>query len=187
MYGMVNKAIVKYISTKYGAETWENIKRRAELVDDNFINMEQYDDRVSVAMVVSAANAVGKTPAQILEEVGEYWIQFALDSDYGELLRNAGDTLPELLMNLDNMHVRVGYSFSELKPPSFWCTDIGESSLTLHYVSEREGLTPMVSGLVRGLARMLQFECTVEQKVFKTDGHDHDEFYVTFANPVHTL
>ena len=73
----------------------------------------------------------------------------------------------------------------ELKPPSFWCTDLEETSLILHYVSEREGLTPMVSGLVKGLAKMLQVDCTVEQKKSKTDGHDHDEFLITFSSSIH--
>ncbi len=180
MYGMVNKAIKEYISTQYGDGAWREVKRRADIQDDNFISMDQYSDEVSVGMVVAAAAALEKSPAAFLEEVGEYWIAFALDSHYGDLLRDAGDTLPEILDNLDNLHVRVGYSFDNLKPPSFWCTDVTDKDLILHYVSERDGLAPMVNGLVKGLARMLNTTCEVEQIRTKGVEATEDQFRVTF-------
>ncbi|MEZ4700264.1 MAG: heme NO-binding domain-containing protein [Rhodothermales bacterium] len=182
MYGMVNKAIREYIETSFGKPAWQQIKAEAGFDAPEFISMDQYPDDVSVSLVVAASQATGRTVPALLEAIGEYWIGFAMRSDYGHLLQMAGDTLPEILMNLDNMHTRIGQSFTELQPPSFWCTDVTDESLTLHYVSSRGGLlAPMVAGLVRGLGKMLSVHCTVEQTAVYGEGDGHDEFHVTFA------
>ncbi|MEM7343572.1 MAG: heme NO-binding domain-containing protein, partial [Chloroflexota bacterium] len=153
---------------------------KADISTDEFLSMEQYPDADSVALVVATAEIQDRDPAAVLEEIGEYWIEFALNSHYGDLLRISGDTLPEILMNLNNLHERIGQAFPNLDPPSFWCTDVAENSLTLHYVSNRAGLTPMVAGLIKGLSNMLNASCTVTQTVALADGAHHDEFLVTF-------
>ncbi|MEM7033673.1 MAG: heme NO-binding domain-containing protein [Chloroflexota bacterium] len=180
MYGMVNRAIVELVTDKYGENVCRRVLTKAGAGNGEYVSMEQYDDGESVSLVVSSAEILDKSPAEMLEEVGEFWIDFALNSDYGDLLYMAGDTLPEVLTNLDALHVRVGESFPKLKPPSFWCTNIESNALILHYVSERSGLSPMVLGLVKGLAKMLDIECMVSQTSFKDQGADHDEFSVRF-------
>lgn len=180
MYGMVNKAIVQLITNRYGVDIQRQVLQKAGVGHDEFISMEQYEDRESVALVVASAEVLNKSPAEMLEEVGEYWIDFALDSDYGDLLYLAGDTLPEILVSLDDLHVRVGESFPALAPPSFWCTNIEENSLTLHYASKRDGLSSMVIGLIKGLGKMLDVNCTIVQSAFKSQGSDHDEFLIRF-------
>ena len=179
MYGMVNRAIEKFIKEQHGNDTWERVASLAK-VEDDFISMEQYADEVSVNLVVGLSQVTGLTPNQILTSIGEYWVDFAHNSDYGDLLDMAGDSLPEVLSNLDDMHARIGQSFDALKPPSFWISDLTEDSLILHYVSERDGLAPMVVGLVRGLSKRLNTACSVIQVGFKGETSEHDEFAVAF-------
>ena len=78
------------------------------------------------------------------------------------------------------MHTRVALAFPDLRPPSFWCTDVDEHSLILHYLSERQGLAAMIPGTVRGLGRLFDTEATVRQVASREDGADHDQFLVTF-------
>ncbi len=195
MYGMVNRAISEFIKHKYGADTWERVASKAS-VRDEYVSMEQYPDSHSVDLVVALSETTTLSPAQLLTEIGEYWIEFAYNSEYGDLMDMAGDTLPEVLSNLDEMHTRVGESFADLTPPSFWISDVTEDSLILHYASEREGLAPMVVGLVRGLANLLNTECSVIQVGFRADTGGEDEFAVAFApkeapekisKPAHTV
>jgi hypothetical protein len=40
---------------------------------------------------------------------------------YGDLMDMSGETLPEFLQNLDELHARVGVIFPKLQPPSFDC------------------------------------------------------------------
>ena len=179
MYGMVNRAIEQFIKEKHSQSTWERVASKAA-VEDEFMSMEQYPDSASVNLVVGLSEVTGQTPTQVLADIGEYWVEFAHNSEYGELLDMAGDTLPEVLSNLDEMHMRVGQSFDELKPPSFWISDLTDDSMILHYASERDGLAPMVVGLVRGLGKLLDTACSVIQVGFKGDTSDHDEFAVAF-------
>ncbi len=180
MYGMVNRAIEQFIRKEHGEDVWERVASKAD-VNQDFISMEQYPDSVSVDLVVGLSEVTGMGPGQVLADVGEYWVSFAYNSEYGDLLDMAGDTLPEVLSNLDEMHTRVGHSFENLNTPSFWVTDLTEDSMILHYASNREGLAPMVVGLVRGLGNLLETDVSVIQVGFKGDTSDHDEFAVAFA------
>lgn len=181
MYGMVNLAIQGFIAQRYGDAVWQQVKQRATPDISHFLTMEQYPDEVTLNMIGTAADLTGDEARGMLEAIGEYWIQFAQRSGYGDLLQVIGTTLPEALTNLDNMHARVGLTFPDLKPPTFWCTDVGEHSLILHYQSEREGLDPMIPGMVRGLAAMLNTPASVKQIGSKGDGADHVQFLVEFG------
>ena len=180
MYGMVNKAIVQMISEQHGKDVLDHVLAKADIIHSEFIGLEQYEDGVSVAMITAMADISEESPVKVLEDLGEFWIEFARNSDYGDLLAMAGETLPEILTSLDDLHVRVGSSFPNLMPPTFWCTNVSDHSLTLHYASKRSGLSPMVIGLVRGLANMLDIECDVVQSAVKGEGSDHDEFFIQF-------
>lgn len=182
MYGMVNNAIKQLIIENHGQETWARVFQDSSLSSDDFYHMEQYEDADSVALVVSASTVLEMTSTAFLESLGVYWITYAMNSDYGDLLEMAGDSLIEVLENLDSMHSRVGDSFDALRPPSFWCTDIQENSLHLHYASEREGLSPMVVGLVKGLGHHFGLDCEVVNIESVTDGADHDIFSVTYSS-----
>jgi hypothetical protein len=181
VYGMINHAIQEFLVQRYGDAVWQQVKRRAAPDISDFLTMEQYPDEVTVNMVGIAAELTGDETAEVLDAIGEYWIRFAERSGYGDLLHVIGTTLPEALTNLDNMHARVGLIFPDLKPPTFWCTDLREHSLVLHYQSEREGLDRMIPGTVRGLAAMLNTTASVEQIASKGPDVDHVQFLVTFG------
>ncbi len=179
MYGMVNLALHEFISRRYGEAVWQEVKQRAAPGVDHFLTMEQYPDDLIQALMVTASEICGMEITEVMDAIGEYWVEFALHSGYGELLRIIGTTLPETLSNLDNMHTRVSLSFPDLKPPAFWCTDVDEHSLVLHYQSVRDGLAPMIPGTIRGLAAMLNTSATIEQIASRENGADHDQFLVT--------
>ena len=175
---MINQAILEYFREQHGAETADAVRARALCEQTQFGSMTQYPDEISFALIGAAAEILGQPAAAILEDVGEYWIEFALRSDYADLLQMAGRTLPEVLQNLDHLHAILGQSFPNLKPPSFWCDEITERSLVLNYASDRAGLGPMVPGLVRGLGRMLGYKTTIEPVA--TESGESMEFAVQF-------
>lgn len=181
MYGMVNLAIQGFISERYGETVWQEVKARAAPSIEQFLTMEQYPDEMTQGIMMAASEISGDNIAELMDNVGEYFVGFARHSGYGELLQIIGTTLPETLSNLDNMHTRVGLSFPELRPPVFWCTEVEEHSLVLHYQSVREGLGSMIPGTVRGLAAMLNTTAEIEWIASRQDGADHDQFRVTFG------
>jgi hypothetical protein len=180
MYGLVNKAVQDLVCSKFGEQTWEQIKERAGVEDEIFISMDAYPDDLTYRLVTATSETVGLSPADVLKAFGEYWVLFTAQEGYGNLLKMSGSTFKEFVLNLDNMHAHVGMTFSALRPPSFRCTDVTDSSLCLHYHSSRQGLAPMVEGLLQGLGTMFNTEVHVQQSADRSAGADHDEFVVSF-------
>ncbi|MCC5652487.1 heme NO-binding domain-containing protein [Nostoc sp. XA013] len=180
MYGLVNKAIQDMVCSRFGKETWKEIKHKAEVDIDVFLNMEGYPDDITHKLVKAASVVLSLSTQQIMQAFGEFWIQYTAQEGYGEMMDMSGDTLPDFLENLDNLHARVGVSFPNLQPPSFECTDMEENSLSLHYRSDREGLTPMILGLVQGLGNRFDTEVDITQTQNRDEGAEHDEFLVVY-------
>jgi hypothetical protein len=180
MYGMVNLAIEGLLTERYGQSVWQTVKDKAAPGIDCFLTMEQYLEEVTQGLVVAAAEITGRPMDEMLNELGEYFTGYVQRSGHGELLDIIGSNLPEALNILDNMHTRVALAFPDLRPPSFWCTDVDDHSLILHYLSERSGLASMIPGAVRGLGGLFNTEATVRQVASRGDGADHDQFLVTY-------
>ncbi len=177
MYGLVNKAIADMIKVRFGEETWQQICSTAA-VESSFLSMEGYPDDLTHRLVKASSTILGLSTAEIMEAFGEFWVQYTAEAGYGELLDMSGDDLPEALENLDNLHARLGVIFPKLKPPSFGSEKLSDQTLTLEYHSEREGLAPMVIGLVKGLGARLDTDVTIVQTKHRQDGEEHDEFLI---------
>jgi len=180
MYGMVNLAIEEFLTERFGPSVWQEVKARAAPEIERFLNMEQYPDELTNRLMGAAVEITGTPPDQISDEFGDYFVGYAKRSGHGELLDIIGSSLPEALDNLDNMHTRVALAFPDLRPPTFWCTEVTDHTLILHYVSERRGMTSTIPGAVRGLARLFDTEVTVRLVASREDGADHDQFLVTY-------
>ncbi|CAA9418332.1 Soluble guanylyl cyclase beta 1 subunit [uncultured Leptolyngbya sp.] len=180
MYGLVNKAIEDMVCRQFGEATWKAIKQKAALEMDTFISMEGYPDDVTHKLVKAASEILGLSAADIMQAFGEFWVTYTAQAGYGEMLEMSGDNLPEFLENLDHLHARVGVLFPQLQPPSFDCTDQTEATLSLHYHSQREGLAPMVVGLVKGLGTRFDTAVEVTQTQSREAGADHDEFSIKY-------
>lgn len=178
MYGLVNQAIQEMVLEKFGEETWEKIRDKAN-ADDVFIGMDQYPDQVTIDLVGAACEVLGADAPTVLKTFGEYWIGFT-GNTYGELFEMSGSTFIELVRNLNNLHTRVANMMPDLNPPSFTVTDEKEDSFVLHYHSSRPGLYPMIEGLMIGLGARFGNEVTVKHLRGVDDGIDHDEFLVTY-------
>ena len=181
MYGLVNKALRDLLVSRHGRDVWNQVRSRAGMELDSFVALSPYPDELTERLLAAASELLGRTTDELLEDFGGHWITYTAQEGYGEMLELAGDSVVEFLENLDNLHVRVGLSFPELKPPSFRCTDHGDGVVRLHYYSSRRGLLPLVVGLLRGLGP--RFQTTVDVTVDKRreDGHDHDELIVRYG------
>jgi len=161
MYGLVNKAMKDLVVKKFGDSSWLQICRQAGYEAPEFADLQSYPDELTYKLVGSASKVLNLPAADLLEEFGRHWVLYTADEGYGEMLKAAGNSLPEFLQNLDMLHTRVGNLMPKLNPPSFECSDITDRSLTLIYRSSRQGLTPMVVGLLKGLGSRFGKECEV--------------------------
>ena len=179
MYGMVNRAVEGLVCSKFGEEKWELVKSRAGVEEDVFLSNESYPDAMTYRLVGAASEVLGLPPEAILEAFGEHWIELARNS-YGELMTMHGRTLGEFLTNLPNFHTRVALLFPKLQPPRFMVSEATSDSLNLHYFTHREGLAPFVVGLVKGLGRMFDTSVTIDHRLRRGPGQDHDVFAIAW-------
>ncbi len=180
MYGLVNKAIEQMVCGEFSHEAWAAIKQRAGLADDVFVSMRPYPDELTYALVDAAHQLLGLEHSAILRAFGRYWVLYTAAEGYGELLNLTGATLAEFLQNLPNLHARIALLYPELHPPTFQCVAAGESTLLLHYFSERDGLEPMVLGLLEGLAERFATPIDITALASRAQGHDHAIFQIRF-------
>ena len=178
MYGMVNEGIREFILENHGTEAWEAICKDAGTHYTEFEKMSSYDDAITYDLVGAVCNHTGLSSDEVLKVFGTYWVKFVGGSNFGNLLRLAGNTFIERLEGLDDMHDRILLSMPHLKPPSFELDQLREGVFLLHYYSDRDGLAPMVIGLLYGLANETGEKITVKQVESKTKSADHDIFEI---------
>ena len=56
MYGLVNKAVVDLVVSKFGEDTWNAIKKKAEVDIDVFVSMDGYPDELTYKLVGAASD-----------------------------------------------------------------------------------------------------------------------------------
>lgn len=181
MYGLVIRALEEMISANHGDAVWQDIKQSAGVDIPLFVRMESYPDEMVYRLVGATCERLNISADDALRAFGEYWVLFTGADGYGELLDEAGGSVFEVLCNLNALHERVGALYPKLVPPTFECTDMSEQSLILHYYSTRDGLSPMMFGLLEGLGKRFGTPVVVRQLTAKTAGDDHDSFAVSYA------
>jgi predicted hydrocarbon binding protein len=179
MYGMVNAAIQELICSRFGEDKWDEITTKAGVEIEEFSRMSQYPDEVTYKLVGAASEALGLPADDVMQAFGEFWGLYTGQVGYGHLFAMAGNSLRDFLLNLDNLHSRVGQNFKELVPPSFTFDDISAETLRMHYHSQRAGLCPMVIGLLNGLATRFHRPLAIEHPACARNGAAHCEFLLT--------
>ncbi len=176
MYGLVNRAVEGLVRSRFGDEAWLTICERAEVDPGGFVAMDLYDDAITYNLVGAASETLELSAEAVLEAFGEYWTVYTIEEGYGDLVAMMGSSLNEFLDNLDTMHDRIGHAMPGLVPPSFKRDSLEDGASVLHYFSEREGLAPMVVGLVKGLAK--RFDTSIEIELLDSSVPGHCQFLI---------
>ena len=183
MYGLVNKAIEGLVVQHHGPDVWRRILDVAGLDAEPFVGLQSYSDEITYALVGAASQLLDRSAGDLLRDFGRYWVEFVARSSYGEWLE-AADTFEDCLSSLDEMHARLSLSLPELRPPSFELQGGEGDTIRLLYFSEREGLAPMVVGLIEGLAERFGKTATVQHLPGSKGpgGKGHEEFDIRLAS-----
>ncbi len=181
MHGLVNRAIKDMVCEKFDSATWATIRAKVAVDTVAFNSMDGYPGEVTYALVGATSEVLGAPIDDLLEAFGEYWTLYTAQEGYGDMIGMFGDNIIDFLRNLDEMHGHISVTTPDLRPPQFSCKDAGDGRYTLHYTSERDGLGPMVVGLLKGLAKRFEIEAKIKHRARKADGTDHDEFDIEIA------
>ncbi len=181
MYGLVNKAVEQLVQKQFGEDKWIEIKAKAG-VDRNFVAMGSYPDQVTFALVSAASDVLGAPPEAILEAFGEHWIQFTVDEGYGEMMAMYGNSVFEFLNNMNSLHSQIRLTFPELRPPVISCEELSNGQLLVNYESEREGLAPMLVGLITGLGKRFNTPVDVEFVAGTSESSGGAQYKVSYVS-----
>lgn len=183
MYGLVHTAMRDMIIRDFGEDRWANILQKANVGEEAFTPMESYDDAITLQLVGAASEELSLPAADCLRAFGKFWVLDTAAKYYGgAMLSGYGDTVWDLLENLDHMHDRMASTFQGYNPPSFQLENTDDGSHLLHYRSSRQGLAPLVEGLIDGLAE--RFNADISYEIASSelvDGGDHIVFNMTEA------
>jgi hypothetical protein len=179
---MVNGAIEDMVRRGFGDDAWDRIRAEAGVDEEVFLSNAAYPDESTYALVGAAHKVLDLPVDEILKAFGRHWVLETARRGYGSLLRASGRNLSEFLQNLPDFHARVLLLMPRLQPPTFHCTEITDSSLQLHYITHRAGLSQFVVGLLDGLGTLYDTPVAVEQVAAKGVEADHDIFQVSWAS-----
>ena len=180
MYGMINEGIRDLVIARGGHDAWREVCDAAGIERNDFDSFAPYPDDCTYSLAKCAAARLRLTLTELLHAFGEHWITYTAATGYGEMMKLFGDDFRSCITNLNRMHAHMGGIMPGLTPPRFVCVEHSPSRLTLHYHSTREGLGPMVQGLLTALAQWFKEPVTITP-FFKGVRSDHDEFDLTFA------
>ena len=181
MYGLVNRAIQQLVVATAGDAAWTRVCAKAQVDDVGFVAMCPYHDDVTYRLVEAVSTELGMAAEDVLVAFGEYWILYTADEGYAEMMASAGDNLREFMANLDEMHSRIALLMPSMVFPRFDVVTRDDVAFEVHYHSHRAGLTPMVLGLLRGLAKRFNESVAVRLLSARGEGRDADIFLVELA------
>uniref|UniRef100_A0A183U045 HNOB domain-containing protein n=1 Tax=Toxocara canis TaxID=6265 RepID=A0A183U045_TOXCA len=147
-----------------------------------------YDDSETYAIVESISAIANMRLEQVWEVFGGFFIEYAMEVGWNDVLHTMSPNLKGFLDNLDSLHffvAQVVYK-ANLRGPSFRCEENPNGTLTLHYYSSRAALYPIVKGVLIEIAkRVFRMEISITvtgrtQNTIRTKGGQGFEEHVVF-------
>jgi len=179
MYGLINQALKELVQSRTSNQVWSDICATVGISAEDFDSLLPYEDSLTYRLVGATSETLGIPAAEILRMFGRQWVEFTARHGYGEMMDLFGRDLRTCLKNLNRMHGHMGAMMPDLHPPRFIVEEREKNGVTLHYHSNREGLAPLVVGILEGLAQKFR-EQVVIKHIAKHERSDHDEFDVAF-------
>jgi hypothetical protein len=152
MYGLVNQGLKDMVCHQAGIDAWREVCAHAGMATDDFDLLQPYDDASTARLVSSISEILNISESDVLIRFGSYWVTFTAQQGYGPIMDLFGKDFRSCLRNLNRMHAHMGAVMPKLCPPRFEVYEEGAASVHVHYFSSRQGLSPMVLGLLQGLA-----------------------------------
>lgn len=153
MYGIINQSIQELILKEFGEETWLRILNKSGVDVAEFQNHEVYDDSYTYKLAGAISEILDTKLENVLKMFGEFWIIEISQKKYPSMMATGGSCFKEFMLNLPTFHNRVYLTYPKLIAPEFKVREDNES-LLVEYHSAREGLAPLMEGMLIGITKM---------------------------------
>jgi len=183
MYGLIFENFSGYVKVKYGAETWDQLRKLVN-VEPTFDIHKVYPETLLGKIAKKTFQTVGCSADEFFEGMGFFFVEFAAEAGYGDVLALLGRQLRDFLMGLDNLHEYLKFSYPRLRAPSYYVDDETKEGLALFYRSKRKGFAQYTMGQLKAIATTyfkLEMEIELKSQEVKFDTV-HVEFFLRFPN-----
>ena len=179
MYGLINKALRDMVTEHHGPCIWGRILAESGVPADSFLTMRSYDDAVTYELAGATATVMEAPVEDCLELFGHYWMTETAPRHYAMLLDTSGASALEFLENLNALHDRITTTFIDYRPPTFRVERLEDGTAFVDYISTREGLTPFVRGLLKGIAERFGTSIeTLAETAVSAEAGEHTRFHL---------
>jgi len=181
MYGIINQSIQELIIKEFGEETWLRILNKSGVEVSEFKNHEVYDDSYTYKLAGATAEVLDTNLENVLKLFGEFWIIEISQKKYPSLIASGGMNLRDFMLNLPNFHNRVYLTYPKLIAPEFKVyEDENQKDILVEYHSKREGLAPMMEGMLYGILKCFNEtnKKIIHEYSKSINGPDHDLFRI---------
>jgi len=184
MYGLIFENFSGYIKVKYGEDAWDNVRRLANIDSPTFSIHQVYPEQLLGKLAKKTFTTLGCNADEFFEGMGFYFIEFAAQYGYGDVLALLGRELRDFLNGLDNLHEYLKFSYPRIRAPSYFVDNETPQGLMLHYRSKRRGFTTYTIGQLKAVADTyykIDMAIEVKESEIKFDTV-HVSFQMTFDN-----
>lgn len=152
MHGLIAGALNAFIKTTYGAETWVEIARAAEMPEAGFDLMRVYPDPLLEQVVTAACDRLGKDRADLMQDMGIFLVSHPGLSAPRRLLRFSGESFSDFLLALEDLPGRVRLALPDLELPGLRLQPLGTGCyrVTCHWTSP--DARDVLLGILRAMA-----------------------------------
>jgi hypothetical protein len=152
MYGLVNRALQRFICSSYGDAAWAEIAQASGLRHEAFEPLLLYPDDLTGTIVAAAAERLRQAPDELLEDLGTFLVSHPSYEAARRLLRFGGSDFVELLQSLDDLPDRARLALPGLDFPRISVDMPRPGRIVLVCGQGLPGFSRVLTGLLRGLA-----------------------------------
>jgi len=152
MHGLINRAVQCFVLDTYGPPRWQAVTQRIGLGPEGFETMLDYDDAVTNSLLQAASEALDRTEAVMLEDMGTYLVSHETTRAVRRLLRFSGETFADVLYALEDLPSRAPLALPELVLPDLELREEAGGRFRLFVIATEPGWAYVMLGLLRAMA-----------------------------------
>ena len=178
MKGIVFNLLADLVRRDFGDDAWDDLLDAAK-ASGAYTSLGSYEDEEMTRLVAAAADALGKTPGDILRWYGRGAMPM-LAAKYPHFFEAPESTRPFLLTLNHIIHPEVRKLSPGANVPEFGYEESVPGTLTMEYRSARR-LCALAEGFIAGAADHFGEEVTITQPECMHRGDERCVFALTFA------
>lgn len=152
MPGTLARATESFVVDTYGVSAWRDVVRAARVDVTGFELMLSYAPEVTEPVFEAAATRLGRTRAELMEDVGTYLVSHPNMAGLRRLLRYGGENFEAFLFSLRSLPGRARLVLPELTLPNLRLTDRGGGCYWLDCTPALPDVSAVILGAIRAMA-----------------------------------